>query len=1035
LTKCSTYRSSKGLTAWVLLPDLSKTSSENYRATIQPLLSLDFSRRSGIRMKRALAERAKQSGLPNGVGMTTSSSIQGMSLPTPAAPTSSGYSSASARSNGPGATTSSNAAPQRPVDSNLQVTSSAHQSTKETKLQIEKPSSMLTSSSKTTKKTNPTKSSRSPRSTSASSPRPKKRARESLVKLEEEDEDDSNATSFYLRHQNRALASELRAVKYQLTRLEREREHRRKQCLQAVEFLNTLNAMWGKVESDLIHQRNPKSSEIRNIANIQIRESDAPLSTGSGKSVEWIGALINSLTRIGTAMGSSKNNKRGENGDNKVKHEGIKSEDGNDNKMDVDGVSNDLDEEDVVDQSNMNDILNFSENISERVRVLQGWIWSLLQSIEKSNLPLNGDLKGQIVSPPSSMALQEQISRVESQNITLQEHVTELARSRDEVIESDRRVRRGLYRLAARRVNLKEVLKAVANADEDKESAAVWMESNVGSNDSGTSLSASASGSEVASSAKVDKKEGEHPTSSKEFEQLKKQIADLNTLASSRDEKIKKLLSEKEEQTKRINTLVLKEDKTASDIPTNEEVKRSDLYFELTAKLAETTRSIEELNEKSNLIQKEWSTALADAEFSRKTMEEMQANFTKRWKELTEEKPNAGDTAGGEGELSRTSTAKEIMMLQHKLTQAIENVRQAETTRQTLDEAVAMNNSLQSKVDEFKAKYNTLQAEKAARGSSNQHSNSSSTPSKELSSASKSKSSSYSTPMEKGDRSMEKLQREYKRARKELAATTASKDAAKAKLERTEKEKEHLSQMNSRLLKQASEKDEMNAKSLSTILHLKQLTEQITKEKENLEQQVKSAGQLALAARLASNARERVAEEFANEQKVLKRQLEELENKCSILAKEKVHAEGKLSQEKARMSGLISDAMKAKTRCEELAVKSTKLEQEKQKITESLAIAKREASEATNLSQKLANCKGGGMVAGFTAEQLNTQVSHLKSRLACPVCNVRDKKVILLRCRHMFCKQCVDENVKNRSRKCPACGLKFDTKDIADVYL
>jgi len=164
-----------------------------------------------------------------------------------------------------------------------------------------------------------------------------------------------------------------------------------------------------------------------------------------------------------------------------------------------------------------------------------------------------------------------------------------------------------------------------------------------------------------------------------------------------------------------------------------------------------------------------------------------------------------------------------------------------------------MNSSLQSKVDEFKSKYNALQAEKAARSSSSQggntsQSNNNSTPSKEGSSASKSKTSSSSTPTEKGERSMDKLQRDYKRARKELAATIASKDAAKAKLERTEKEKEFLSQMNARLLKQASEKDEINAKSLSTILHLKQLSEQIAKEKENLEQQVKSAGQLALAA-------------------------------------------------------------------------------------------------------------------------------------------------------------------------------------------
>ena len=494
------------------------------------------------------------------------------------------------------------------------------------------------------------------------------------------------------------------------------------------------------------------------------------------------------------------------------------------------------------------------------------------------------------------------------------------------------------------------------------------------------------------------------------------------------------LISEKEEQLKQINNLMLKEDKVASDIPTHEEVKRSDLYLELSSKLTATTRKLSELENKSTTIEKEWSTALADAEVSKKALEDMQTNFSKRWAELSA--GGSSDEPEGEGGASELGKAREIITLQHKLTQAMENVRQAETMRKTLEEAVLMNGSLQSKVDEFKSKYNSLQAEKAARsasGSNSQQASGTSTPSKDT--PSKSKSSSSLTPTDKSERSMDKLQRDYKRARKEVAAAIASKDAAKAKLERTEKEKEFLGHMNARLLKQAAEKDEINAKSLSTILHLKQLSEQIAKEKENLEQQVKSAKQLELIARMASNARDRVAEEFSNEQKAMKAQLNESESKCSVFATEKEQAEGKLSQEKARMSGLLRDAEKAKKRCEELVTQSTKAQEEKQRIIESLAIAKREASEATKLTEKLASSKGGSLVGGFTAEQLSTQVSHLKNRLACPVCNVRDKKCILLRCRHMFCKQCVDENVKNRSRKCPACGQRFDTKDIADVWL
>jgi E3 ubiquitin-protein ligase BRE1 len=485
---------------------------------------------------------------------------------------------------------------------------------------------------------------------------------------------------------------------------------------------------------------------------------------------------------------------------------------------------------------------------------------------------------------------------------------------------------------------------------------------------------------------------------------------------------------------KRINTLVLKEDDPAEKGVTTEEVKQSDLYLELSSELAAKERKLLELEEKSNRIKEEWSKALANAELSKQAMEDLQSKHLKRWAEIAQDNPDIGPAESG-GEPIGTTSAEEIITLQHKLTQALEHVRQAVSTRKTLDEAMAMNDSLQAKVDEFKSKYTALQAEKAARNG-NAVEYTISADSNGIPGASTSaKGKAQDQPVDKSEKSADKIHRDYKRARKELAAATASKEAAKAKLERVEKEKEFLNQMNSRLLRQSTEKDEINAKSLSTILHLKQLTEQVSKEKDNLEQQVKSAEQLALAARLASNARERVAEEFEMERKALEDQVQEWERKCSELAQEKALVEGRLAQEKAKMSKLIGDAQKAKERCEELASESTKLQEEKQKMIESLAVAQREATEAANLSQRLAESQGGGMVAGFTAEQLNTQVTVLKNRLACPVCNVRDKKCILLRCRHMFCKQCVDENVKNRSRKCPACGGRFDTKDVADVWL
>mmetsp|Transcript_32545 Transcript_32545/g.74826 ORF Transcript_32545/g.74826 Transcript_32545/m.74826 type:complete len:137 (-) Transcript_32545:151-561(-) len=136
------------------------------------------------------------------------------------------------------------------------------------------------------------------------------------------------------------------------------------------------------------------------------------------------------------------------------------------------------------------------------------------------------------------------------------------------------------------------------------------------------------------------------------------------------------------------------------------------------------------------------------------------------------------------------------------------------------------------------------------------------------------------------------------------------------------------------------------------------------------------------------------------------------------------------------MISLNEEAAKSRERCDELVAAATKESEQKQHLMETLAVAQRDAAESARRVAKLKSRETGeGATSEFTTEQLTTQISVLKGRLSCPVCNHRDKNCILLRCRHMFCKQCVEENVRNRSRKCPACGQRFDNKDVEDIWL
>jgi len=105
--------------------------------------------------------------------------------------------------------------------------------------------------------------SRSPRP----SPRPKKRQRPSLttaatsvhttVKNSDDEDDAAEAEqdestaakdAFYLRHQNKALASELRSYKRQIDLLAAERDSRRDRCDEAREGVDKLAEIWAEVE-------------------------------------------------------------------------------------------------------------------------------------------------------------------------------------------------------------------------------------------------------------------------------------------------------------------------------------------------------------------------------------------------------------------------------------------------------------------------------------------------------------------------------------------------------------------------------------------------------------------------------------------------------------------------------------------------------------------------------------------------------------------------------------------------------------------
>lgn len=930
----------------------------------------------------------------------------------------------------------------------------------------------------------------------------KKRQRPPSPSDDNDSDDDSenlNTDAFYLKHQNKQLGSELMSYKREISLLERERTIRRTECRRIGEVLGQMESIFRTGECFILGKGTniPTSSLEKlqqdccsNIISHFITPSSIP-STGKESDVETIQQITDALSRMIQSPVFSQSMKQ-ELDDSKVsikqnddQNSSIKTNFKNDaikqehhdltlvvpkSKQDLQLGKQNLQNEEYF----LSSMLSSSNNGKDQIQMInpalrsfaQRWFYyhkyilDILQSILQHN-NMNNALSQNNFNKHSknlqqtdlfdAATLHKQISNLQKQSDGLKSQVDELSKARDEASESERRVRRALYRLASGRWKISDVLKSVDNDKSSLIDIADVQDTFVAVSD--TSASAAVGSINAGGSMLTDNKNGknEEVISSAEEAQLKKQLQDLKEIADTREKKISELLSEQEKLNQKINAVLLSHVKKSSEIEIDEDdIKKSDIFTATSSKLVSAQREVKILKSELLSVNKRWAQTKGDIILANKTIANVEEKHARRWKELTCTDENTSiKTGSNQNEtnslLNNSSRqneahnghsnekkflydAKKIVELEHKLKHALENVRQSENIRASLAEANKINETLQSKLDELKVKNSALVANKAtARASS-------------LETASSSHSSSHKSSRESsgGHLSLEKLQRDYRKSRKELSAALQSKEGAKSKQERAEKERDAFMKTNTRLVKQSSEKDDMNAKSLSTILHLKHLSEELEKEKIILEKRLKAAEQMALASRLAVNAKIRVEEEALREKEAAYEELKQVGDQIKVQLTEKEYIQSQLEQSKAQIASTEKDVKEIWERCDELVLESSSREEETRSLLESLAVARKEAAEAKKKAIVVAanaeSCKGGGSTQ-FTAEQLTIQVNNLKSRLACPVCNHRDKQVILGRCRHMFCRQCVDKNIKNRSRKCPACAQRFDMKDVGDVWL
>jgi hypothetical protein len=278
--------------------------------------------------------------------------------------------------------------------------------------------------------------------------------RSSLDAQQAMSENHDSSSSFYLKYQNRALATELKSYQYAVAELEQERDLRRSHCLSISTALYQIHSLWNSMEQDIVSQRGAPSGDnqttpIPNTEALDEEISSAPKSdpeiprdqmssTGTDDSVEWTRLLYNALCALGQssvapAEGSST----------------------------VDDSTSDY----VTDLRSLDQTVC---NIFARARVLQEWVHSIIKNRMKEPSRLAGSVDSEnCVSAEESTRMQQQVSEITARCATLESQIAELVSCRTSLIHRERKLRRNIYRMAADIITPEQVVSAITRDESD----------------------------------------------------------------------------------------------------------------------------------------------------------------------------------------------------------------------------------------------------------------------------------------------------------------------------------------------------------------------------------------------------------------------------------------------------------------------------------------------------------------------------------------------------------------------------------------
>jgi len=259
-----------------------------------------------------------------------------------------------------------------------------------------------------------------------------------------------------------------------------------------------------------------------------------------------------------------------------------------------------------------------------------------------------------------------------------------------------------------------------------------------------------------------------------------------------------------------------------------------------------------------------------------------------------------------------------------------------------------------------------------------------------------------------------------KNAEDALEEKSAESEAFMAEMEAIGAAYEEAQTENARLMSRLTERDGTEQQAMTEKVQAQALARKLREEKAGLEAAVAHERGAAVAAanrasRVEAAAAEREAElaRAIEETQSLTKRVEEQTN--TLMQVQESASEQRAAAESARkrVDGLTD---RADADAKAVAAAERRVKQCEEEIA---GLKKR--------NQKLTKIGGSN-------DEMKEEVDAYKSMMRCSVCNDRLKGVIITRCYHMFCQECIQTRIDNRARKCPGCGAAFAAADVKPIY-